>query len=57
MEMVVAFDRHAAEVEARGHSANAVIGFEYHGLMAVAGQLVGHGKAHRAGADGRCARS
>ena len=30
-------------------AANAVIGLEYNGLMPVPCQLIGHGKAHRAG--------
>ncbi len=51
VEMVVAFDVEAAEIEGGGHAAHPVIGFKDDRLMSVAGQLVGHRQPHRAGAE------
>ena len=47
--MIIALNFKTVEIKTGGHAANAVIGLEYNGLMPVPCQLIGHGKAHRAG--------
>ena len=51
MEVVVAFDVQATEVEGGRHAPHAVVCLEYHGMMPILRQLVGHGQPHWAGAQ------
>ncbi|CAM2161127.1 hypothetical protein PT2222_90344 [Paraburkholderia tropica] len=51
VEVVVAFDRQAAEIETRGHAADAVVGFENNRLAAILDQLVSGAQAHRSRAE------
>jgi hypothetical protein len=48
MEVVIALDIEAIEVEDGGHAANSVIGLEQHWMMAVACELISNGQAHGA---------
>ena len=51
VEVVIALDLQAIEIEAGGHAANAIVSLEHHRLVAIARQLIGDGQTHRSGAE------